>query len=194
MRISHSAFACAICLFFQQAMASDMPLDWGGLKKATTLENGCLNISGEYENSGTRSKDNPYESYGMPDLSELLPFYARVPKPVSKFVIKQNSSVMETTSIGKDGGFVTRTYTRGKGNQNEENYFDCEDGVIVLKGHIEFAGEQGQGVSDSTIRMMVAEDGALIIHQIVHNRLTSLLIFRHEKTDEYWYRYSSIAQ
>lgn len=96
---------------------------------------------------------------------------------------------METIAVGAMGESVNRTYARGDSDREGNNNFGCEANAILLKEHIEYSGEQGKGVTDVITQLMLATDSALIVHQTVNKKLTSLLIFTSHKTDEYWWRF-----
>lgn len=182
---------CVVALFYQQALAAPMPPEWGAVKTAVTFEDGCPNISGDYENVGEGAKDNPsHRPYDIRELDALLPFRAKTPEHPLKFVIRQDSSLaMETTAIGTAGESVRFIYLKGNSDREGNNNFDCEQNALVLKEHIEYSGEQGRGVTDMETKLMLATDGALIIHRTAHKILTSLLIFTSNNTDEYWWRF-----
>ena len=185
------SWVCAITLLYQQALAAPMPPEWGATKTALTFEDGCPNISGVYENVGEGSKDNPsHRPYDIKELDVLLPFRAKTPNPPLRFVIRQDSSLtMETTALGTTGEFVKFNYVRGDSERESNNNFGCEANAIVLHETIEYSGEQGKGVTDVKTSLMLATDNSLIVHQTVHKKLTSLLIFTSNNTDEYWWRF-----
>lgn len=184
-------FGFALCLCFQQTIAGPMPVEWGPLKVNGTFEDGCPNISGEYEDIGEMAKDNPtHPPYDTRELMVLFPFYAKTPVPLVKFIFKQDDSqLIETIAVGSAGDAVKRAYVRGNNEHEGNNNFDCKYNAIVFKERMQYSGEQGKGVTNSNTQVMLALDGALIVHQIVQKQLTSLLIFTSNRTDEYWWRF-----
>lgn len=183
----------AIVLLHQQAMAAPMPPEWGAIKTAAIFEDGCPNISGDYANNGEMSKGNPsHYPYDTHELDSLLShFYARPPDPMVKFVIQQHDSqTIETLAVGTAGETVKGSYVRGDSDREGNNNYTCETNAIALKEHIEYSGEQGRGVTDVKTKLMLAADGALIVHQTIRLKLTSLLIFTSIEITEYWWRFA----
>ena len=183
--------SCILYLSIQQVVAAPMPSEWGALKVGGQFGNECPNISGEYQNVGEIAKNNPsHHPYDIRELDSLFPFYAKTPNHLKKFIFTQKGSQeMETIAVGEMGESIKRAYVQGVSDLEGNNNFYCEANSIVLKEQTEYSGEQGKGVTEVVTQVMLAKDGALIVHRTIHKKLTSLLIFTSSDTDEYWWRF-----